>query len=140
MRAIRQAHGTDMADYHAVRRGPEDATCDMLAGKGWIMPRADAERLGLIQPDPQRFVVRSWPDWSMVDAAESEFATEAAARAYCATLAAPIIDLVDRHADYPLIAVRRMLRHPAQEPAAFSPRDDFPTLTEAEARYAYGDR
>lgn len=31
-----------------VRRGPEDAACDMISGPGFILPRADAERLGLV--------------------------------------------------------------------------------------------
>jgi hypothetical protein len=35
-------------DYRIVRRGPEDEKVDMLAGDGWILPRADAVRLGLI--------------------------------------------------------------------------------------------
>lgn len=35
-----------------VRRGPADAAADMRAGDGWIMPRADAVRAGLMPPDP----------------------------------------------------------------------------------------
>jgi hypothetical protein len=39
----------DDAEYRSVRRGPDDAAVDMIAGDGWIMPRADAVRAGLIR-------------------------------------------------------------------------------------------
>jgi hypothetical protein len=44
------AHGAcDLSPrYREVRRGPEDEAADMLSGDGWILPRADAERRGLI--------------------------------------------------------------------------------------------
>jgi len=35
----------------SVRRGPEDEAVDMLAGDGWILPRAEAEAAGLVPRD-----------------------------------------------------------------------------------------
>jgi hypothetical protein len=38
----------DLVVIREVRRGPQDEALDMLAGPGWILPRADAARLGLL--------------------------------------------------------------------------------------------
>jgi len=37
-----------------VRRGPGDAAVDMLAGPGWVLPRADAVSAGLVSPFVRR--------------------------------------------------------------------------------------
>lgn len=37
------------APYRIVRRGADDAAVDMLAGDGWILPRADAVKFGLVR-------------------------------------------------------------------------------------------
>lgn len=34
-----------------VRRGPDDAACDMRAGDGWVLPYANAVAAGLLAPD-----------------------------------------------------------------------------------------
>lgn len=40
------------AEIRPVRRGPADEAVDMWRGPGWILPRADAERMGLISAEP----------------------------------------------------------------------------------------
>jgi hypothetical protein len=39
----------DRNDVRPVRRGPADEAVDMWRGPGWILPRADAEKAGLIR-------------------------------------------------------------------------------------------
>jgi hypothetical protein len=64
---------------------------------------------------------RSWADH---DGIHVGFQTEAEARSLLAARPEPLADLVIRGRG--VIAARRMVAHPAQDPATFTPRDPFP--------------
>lgn len=76
-----------------------------------------------------RYHVKAFTGWrSITPAIDAEYATEGEARASCALISHPLVDIIDTEARR-VVACRRMAPHPMAtytEDAPFVGREDFP--------------